>query len=176
MKIFHNSIAKFPFSTGIENGNFRLIAGLVFWNYLTFFNRNNSLELVPQKKLLKSLTQSQNAQKKERTLKDQHKSLRESGQDILLEHLHWTGFWGLEVLLFSYRAENGTIRCRIKFCIQQKTLEDQHKSLGESGQDILVKHPHFTDFLELWGLYRWVIELRMVPLDAESNSPSSTRH
>ncbi len=30
-------------------GNFRSIAGLVFCNYLKFFNRKNSLESVPQK-------------------------------------------------------------------------------------------------------------------------------
>jgi hypothetical protein len=48
----------------------------------------------------------------------------------------------IEVLSFSYPAENGTIRCRIEFCIQHNTLEEQHKWLGESGQDILLEHPH----------------------------------
>ncbi len=39
----------------------------------------------------------------------------------------------IEVLSLSYPAENGTIRCRIKFCIQHNTLEDQHKLVSESG-------------------------------------------
>jgi hypothetical protein len=47
-----------------------------------------------------------------------------------------------EVLSFSYTAENSTIKCRIKFCIQYNTLEEQYKWLGESGQDILLEHPH----------------------------------
>jgi ubiquitin-protein ligase len=42
----------------------------------------------------------------------------------------------IEVSSFSYPAENGTIRCRIKFYIQHNTLEEQHKSSGESGQEL----------------------------------------
>jgi hypothetical protein len=82
----------------------------------------------------------------------------------------------IDVSLFSYPTENGTIRCGRKFCTQHNPLERQHNSLGESGQYILLKQAHFSDFRELSGFYRSVIELRMVPLDAESNSASSTTH
>jgi hypothetical protein len=47
----------------------------------------------------------------------------------------------IEVLSFSYPAEKGTIGCKIKFCMQHNTLEEQHKSSGESGQDILLDLP-----------------------------------
>jgi hypothetical protein len=70
------------------------------------------------------------------TLEEQHKWLGESGHDILLEHSRARVLGTIEVLSFSYTAENGTIRCRIKFCIQHSTLEEQHKSSGESGQEL----------------------------------------
>jgi hypothetical protein len=76
------------------------------------------------------------------TLEEQHKWLDLSGQDILLEHPCARFSGTIEVLSFSYTAENCTIRCKIKFCIQQDTLEEQHKSVSESGQDILLEHPH----------------------------------
>jgi len=52
----------------------------------------------------------------------------------------------IEVLLFSYRFENDTIRFGMKFCTQHNSLERQHNSLGESGQDMLLKQPHFNGF------------------------------
>ncbi len=42
----------------------------------------------------------------------------------------------------GYRLRKNTIRWRIGFGIQQNTLEEQHKWLGEWGQDILLEHPH----------------------------------
>jgi hypothetical protein len=80
----------------------------------------------------------------------------------------------MEGLSFSYPAENGVIRSRIEFCIQHNTLDEQHNSGSDSGQDRLLEHPHETSFLELWTVYRSAIQLEMVPLDGESNSASGT--
>jgi hypothetical protein len=87
------------------------------------------------------------------------------------------GFLGtIEFLSFSYPAENGTIRCTMKFCIQHNTLDEQHKSVSESGQNILLEHAHWTGFWELLRFYRSVIQLRMVPLHVEWNFAFSTTH
>ncbi len=74
------------------------------------------------------------------------------------------------------RALDSCASCRIEFCIQHNTLEEQHTWLGASRHDILLEHPLWTCFRELLRFYRSVIQLRMVPLDAESNSASSTVH
>ncbi len=73
----------------------------------------------------------------------------------------------IDVLLLSYRSENDIIRRRIKFCIQHNTLEQQHNSLGESGQVILRENAFYTSLWEQLASYRSVIELKMIPLDAE---------
>jgi hypothetical protein len=73
----------------------------------------------------------------------------------------------IDVSLFSYRFENDTIRCGMKFCTQHNPLERQHNSLGESGQDILLKQPHFNGFWELLMFHCSVIDLKVAPLDAE---------
>jgi hypothetical protein len=107
-------------------------------------------------------------------LEDQHNSLSESGQ-VILENASWNRSFGpIDVLLLSYRSENDIIRRRIKFCIQHNTLEHQHNSLGESGQVILRENAFYTSLWEQLASYRSVIELKMIPLDAEWNSTSST--
>jgi hypothetical protein len=73
----------------------------------------------------------------------------------------------IDVLLLSYGSENNIIRRRMKFGIQHNTLEHQHNSLGESGQDILLENPFYIDFWELLASYHSVIDLKMIPLDAE---------
>ncbi len=107
-------------------------------------------------------------------LEHQHNSLSESGQ-VILENASWNRLSGtIDVLLLSYRSENDIIRRRIKFCIQHNTLEQQHNSLGESGQGILLENPFYIGFWELLMFYGFVVEVKMISLDAESNSASST--
>jgi hypothetical protein len=64
----------------------------------------------------------------------------------------------------------------MKFYIQHNKLEQQHNSLGEWGQGILLGNPFLSDFLELSASYYSVTELKMILLDAESNSAPSTTH
>src|ERR1700693_5402311 len=74
----------------------------------------------------------------------------------------------------SYRAENSTIRCRIEFCTQHNQLERQHKSTGESRQVLQVWQTFWTPYWHVKVCFSPVIEQRIVPSDAESNSAPST--
>jgi hypothetical protein len=62
------------------------------------------------------------------------------------------------VLLFTYGCETGTIRCRIRFCIQHNQLERQHKSSDESGKELSNRVPTSStsigiDFTLAWYRY-----------------------
>jgi hypothetical protein len=101
------------------------------------------------------------------TLKHQHNSLGESGQ-VILENASWNRSFGpIDILLLSYRSENDIIRRRIKFCIQHNTLEQQHNSLGESGQGIVLENSFYIGFWELLMFYGFVVEVKMISLDVE---------
>jgi predicted ribosome quality control (RQC) complex YloA/Tae2 family protein len=134
-------------------GNFRSIASLGFWNYLKFFRRKKSLESVPQQKINKIFNAISKWIKQRKHTKRPAQVVTRIRTRYTAETSSLTRFLGtIEDLLLSYRAENGTVRCRIEFCIQHNTLERQHNSLGESGQDILLKQPHLLVFGNYWGL------------------------
>jgi hypothetical protein len=166
---------KISVSYRLWKGNFRSIAGLVFRNYIKFFNRKKSLESVPQKKINKIFNAISKWTKQRKHTQRRAQVVTRIRTRYTAETSSLTRFFEtIENLLFSYRAENGTVRCRIKFCIPHKTLQRRQNSLGESGQGILLKQPHFTAFWELLRFYCSVIGLNVVALDAESNSASST--